>query len=218
VQKIINDIRNQPQLKSLPAFKVNYKIKLKESNLNEIVQKVESLLPQYVNENIKLKISLIEKELYVMADIVRMQEAIINLVKNASDAMPEGGELTLSTGLANFQDETIYTWNNYIPSVCALFSVEDEGIGMDKKICERAFEPFFTTKPGEGKGLGLPIAYGIIKQHNGSIKLDSSPGRGTKINVYLPLIKIMIRQMWPIPLNRSLIADGLNVSTCYSGR
>jgi signal transduction histidine kinase len=210
-----NDIRNQPQFKSLPAFNINYRIRLKELNLNEIVQRAELLLPQYVNGNIRLKMSLIEKDLYVMADIARMEEAIINLVKNASDAMTDGGVLTFSTGRVNFQNESIYTGNNWIPSVCALFSVEDTGMGMDKRTSERAFEPFFTTKPGMGKGLGLPIAYSIIKQHNGSIKMDSSPGKGTKVNVYLPLVKTVIRQMQPIPLSPSLIADRLNGDARY---
>ena len=202
-------------MKSLPAFNVHYKIRLKESNLNEIVQRAELLLPQYVNGNIRLKMSLIEKDLYVMADIARMEEAIINLVKNASDAMTDGGVLTFSTGRVNFQNESIYTGNNWIPSVCALFSVEDTGMGMDKRTSEGAFEPFFTTKPGMGKGLGLPIAYSIIKQHNGSIKVDSSPGKGTKVNVYLPLVKTVIRQMQPIPLSPSLIADRLNGDARY---
>ncbi|MDD5009572.1 MAG: ATP-binding protein [Syntrophorhabdaceae bacterium] len=210
-----NDIRNQQQFKSLSAFNVNYKIRLKESNLNEIVQRAELFLPQYVNGNIRLKMSLVEKELYVMADIIRMEEAVINLVKNASDAMTDGGVLTFSTGRVNFQDESIYTGNNWIPSACAVFSIEDTGTGMDKRTSERAFEPFFTTKPGMGKGLGLPIAYSIIKQHNGSIKVDSSPGRGTKVNVYLPLVKTVIRQMQPIPLSPSLIAGRLNGDARY---
>lgn len=212
---MMNDIRNQPQFKSLPAFNINYRVRLKELNLNEIIQKAELFLPQYVNGNIRLKMSLVEKELYVMADIAKMEEAIINIVKNASDAMTDGGVLTFSTGRVNFQDESVYAGNNYIPSVCALFSIEDTGIGMDQKTSERAFEPFFTTKPGMGKGLGLPIAYSIIKQHNGSIKMDSSPGKGTKVNVYLPLIKTEIRRVQPIPLSPSLIAGGLNGNARY---
>ena len=83
---------------------------------------------------------------------------------------------------------------------CAFISLADTGIGIDDKIKERIFEPFFTTKTGTSKGLGLPMAYHIIKQHGGSMKVESTPGQGTAVTVYLPLTRPEMVNMVPIPL------------------
>jgi two-component system cell cycle sensor histidine kinase/response regulator CckA len=192
--------QKQAQIKSLPAFSIYRKPRLKETDLNELVRTVEGLLPHCIHGNIGAKVTLSEKDLKIMADTALMQEALINIVKNAMDAMPDGGIFSLNTSRVSFENRSIPEGNNDNFGSCAFISLSDTGIGIDEKIKERIFEPFFTTKTGNGKGLGLPIAYHIIKEHGGSMKVESTPGQGTAINVYLPLAKPEIVNMIPIPL------------------
>ena len=192
--------QKQIQIKSLPVFSICRKFTLKETDLNEVVRMVEGMLPQYVNGNIGAKVTLSEEDLKIMADIALMQQALINLVKNAVDAMPNGGTFSLNTSRVNFEDESRLNGFNSIAGPCAFVSLADTGVGIDAKTKERIFEPFFTTKTGNGKGLGLPIAYHIIKEHGGSMKVESTPGQGTVISLYLPLAKPERVSMIPIPL------------------
>ena len=184
---MMESFQKQPQIKSLPAFSIYRNLRLKETDLNEVVRTVENVLPQYMHGNIGIKITLLEKNLKIMADMALMREALTHLVKNAMDAMPDGGIFSLNTGLINFEKRSIPEGNDNNYGPCAFISLADTGTGIDEKIKERIFEPFFTTKTGNGNGLGLPIAYHIIKEHGGSMKVESAPGLGTAINVYLPL-------------------------------
>jgi CheY-like chemotaxis protein len=123
-------------------------------------------------------------------DSGQIEQVLMNLTTNARDAMPHGGILTISTEVANLNNEFIKTHGYGEIGEYALISVSDTGMGMDKNTKERIFEPFFTTKEfGRGTGLGLAMVYGIIKQHNGYINCYSEPGRGTIFRIYLPLIK-----------------------------
>ncbi|MEW6108119.1 MAG: PAS domain S-box protein [Nitrospirota bacterium] len=159
-------------------------------NLNEIIIKVNKLLSRLIGEDIELKTSLSEKNLTVVADVGQIEQVLINLVTNARDAMPDGGSLTLETGLVELNREFIETHGYGRPGNYALLSVADSGTGMDRETMGRIFEPFFTTKEsGKGTGLGLSIVYGIIKQHEGYVNIYSEPGRGTIFRIYLPLIK-----------------------------
>ena len=196
----MESLQKQARIKSLPAFSVYRKSILKETDLSEIARMVEGALPQYMHGNIDAKVTLSEGGLRIMADIALMQQALTNLVKNAVDAMPDGGVLSLSTGLVHFAGESIPDGLNSVGGSCAVLFLADTGIGIDEKIKGRIFEPFFTTKSGSGKGLGLPIAYHIIKEHGGSMKLESMPGRGTAIHVYMPLSKPETAKVVPIPL------------------
>jgi signal transduction histidine kinase len=191
--------QTQVPAKSLPAFSVHREFRLKETDLNDIVRTVEEMLPQYMRGDIGAKVTLSEKDLRIMADTVLMQEALVHLVKNAIDAMPEGGTFSLNTSRLTFEN-TIPGSSNGGFGPCAFISLTDTGIGIDDKIKERIFEPFFTTKTGTSKGLGLPMAYHIIKQHGGSMKVESTPGQGTAVTVYLPLTRPEMVNMVPIPL------------------
>jgi hypothetical protein len=191
---------SQSQIKSLPPFIYNRKIQLREADLNRIVSGVESLLPKYAAATINFKTALEGENLRVMADSARMGEALLHLIKNAKDAMPSGGQLTFETRRVDLESTPIEVGNAQLTGTCALCSVSDTGTGMNAETLKRAFEPFFTTKEGEGKGLGLPIAHHIIKQHKGSINVQSAPGKGTTVNIYLPLLTGEPVEAMPIPV------------------
>jgi two-component system cell cycle sensor histidine kinase/response regulator CckA len=156
-------------------------------DLNTVVHGLEKMLRRVVTENVELTIDTASKLGSVNADPVHMEQVILNLVVNARDAMPSGGKLIISTGHLISPndigaDESLLRAGSYIT-----LSVSDTGIGMDATTRARVFEPFFTTKElGKGTGLGLSTVYGIVKQSNGHIAVDSEPGRGTKFTLFLP--------------------------------
>ena len=176
--------------RSLLAFSRKQIISPKPVSLNDIIQRTEGLLSMLIGEDIELSIILTDKNLTVMADAVQIEQVVINLATNARDVMPEGGRLTIRTDLVNFDHEFIRTLGYGKLGLYACISVEDTGEGMDEKTKARIFEPFFSTKEvGKGTGLGLAMAYGMVKQHDGYIIADSEPGQGTTFMIYLPLIK-----------------------------
>lgn len=204
---MVKDYESQFQIKSLPPFIYNKKVHLKESDLNEIISGMKSLFPQYADRGIDFKMMLAGTDLRVMADIARMEEVLMHLIRNAGDAMPGGGLLTLKTKKISFDTKSIMVDNGELSGTCAFCSVSDTGTGMDGQTRERIFEPFFTTKDDVNKGLGLAIAYHIIRQHNGSMNVESYPGKGTTVNVYLPLLRIEAYKAKPIPLPASIMTE-----------
>ena len=142
-------------------------------DLNEVVREASSLLRRLVRENIRLKLQCEPVSLPVYADRSQLEQVLVNLVVNASDAMPEGGELSLRTAARDGS------------SVC--FEVQDSGLGIPTELQERIFEPFFTTKGVEkGTGLGLSVVHGIVTGHGGHVELESRVGKGTLFRVVLP--------------------------------
>ncbi|GAB4413546.1 MAG: hypothetical protein OHK0032_09650 [Thermodesulfovibrionales bacterium] len=192
--------------RGLLAYSRKQIIDLRPENLNEIIRDFERFLRRIIGEDIGLKTILSDKNLIVMADSSQMQQVIMNLATNARDAMPDGGELVIETGISEMDEDYVKRHGYGEPGMYALMSVTDTGIGMDEKTRERIFEPFFTTKEmGRGTGLGLSIVYGIIKQHGGFINVYSEPGRGTTFKVYLPLVKpgieegLTVQEFTPYP-------------------
>ena len=159
-------------------------------DLNAIVRGLEKMLRRVLSENVDLTIRTAPGLGFIKADPVQMEQVLLNLVVNARDAMPKGGHLTISTAAQRIEsdsgrDETFIRAGDYVT-----LSVADTGIGMDAATRERIFEPFFTTKEvGKGTGLGLATVYGIVKQSNGHIGVDSEPGRGTTFYVSLPRVE-----------------------------
>jgi PAS domain S-box-containing protein len=158
--------------------------------LNQIIENLHILMTRLIPENIELKTSLTKEDLTIMADAGQIEQVVMNLVSNAVDAMKDGGDLVIKTEFAiagEFDDTNGYgKTGNY-----AILAIADTGKGMDEKTMERVFEPFFTTKEvGQGSGLGLAMVYGIVKQHNGFIRVKSEPDHGTTFKIYLPLLDI----------------------------
>ncbi len=171
---------------SLLAFSRKQVINPQPVKLNEIVKRVEKLLSRLIGEDIEMKTVYSEKDITVVADSGQIEQVLMNLATNARDAMPDGGQLIIKTELVELDDDYSRSFADDDTGKYALISVSDNGAGMDEKTRERIFEPFFTTKdPGRGTGLGLSIVYGIIKQHNGFIDVQSEPGKGTAFNIYL---------------------------------
>jgi signal transduction histidine kinase len=199
---MIASYQKQPQIKILPAFSIDEKQRLKETDLNEITRMVEGLLPQYVNRDIDVTITLLEKNLKIMADMALMKEAVTHLLENAMDALPGSGKFSLSINRVNFEIESLLDGDDSMLGACAFISLSDNGVVIDKKIKEKLFEPFYITG-NQGKGFVLPIAYRIIKQHQGSMKIERRLGQAAEVNLYLPLTRPEIASMLSIPLSAS---------------
>jgi signal transduction histidine kinase/ActR/RegA family two-component response regulator len=157
-------------------------------NLNETATELLQMLPRVIGDHIRTTASLGQGLSRVKADASQMEQVFLNLVLNARDAMPMGGRLTIRTANVELDEEKLAAEGLAVPpGSYAMLSIGDTGTGMDVATRERAFEPFFTTKPkGKGTGLGLATVYGIIDQSGGAVYLDTAPGLGTTVRVYLP--------------------------------
>ncbi len=170
-------------------------------SMNAIIKKVDLLLMRLIGENIELKTMLTDDDVSVLADAGQIEQVLMNLATNARDAMPEGGYLFIETERIEFSEESAKAHEFGKRGAYALITVTDSGAGMDEKTRQRIFEPFFTTKEvGQGTGLGLSIAYGIVKQHNGTITVYSEEGRGTTFKIYLPVVPTSEKQRQPVEL------------------
>ncbi|MEE9524632.1 MAG: PAS domain S-box protein [Thermodesulfovibrionales bacterium] len=174
--------------KGLLAFSRKQIIDLKPIRVNDVISSSEKILSRLIGEDIELSVKLSEDDLVIMADSVQMEQVLMNLVTNARDAMPDGGVLTIRTDSMEMDNEYIDAQGYGEPGPYAAISITDTGIGMNEETKERIFEPFFTSKDlGRGTGLGLSTIYGIVKQLNGYINVESEPGRGSSFKIYFPL-------------------------------
>lgn len=159
-------------------------------DLNSIVRRVEKLLLPLIGEDIELAAELSDADLIVQADAGQLEQVLMNLAANARDAMPQGGNFSIRTERTAFDAEQARIHGVPAAGSFAVLSVSDTGSGMDQATRLKIFEPFFTTKEvGRGTGLGLAMAYGIIRQHNGTISVYSEPGKGATFKIYLPLLQ-----------------------------
>jgi PAS domain S-box-containing protein len=160
-------------------------------NLNEVIRKVERLLLRLMGEDVELKTILTDSDIIVLADAGQIEQVLMNLATNARDAMPDGGYLYIETQLTDLDEVSAKTRDLRKHGMYAIITVTDSGMGMDEKTRDRIFEPFFTTKDvGTGTGLGLAMAYGIIKQHGGYVEVESEVGMGTTFRIYLPVHQV----------------------------
>ena len=175
--------------RSLLAFSRQTPAEPRPLDLDIGLKDARELLAPLIPDSIEFSVDSPEDLDWVSADPTQLQQVIVNLVVNARDAMPDGGELSI---LAS---------NRWIEPAAAIrlglpksgryveISVADSGIGIDEQVCSRIFDPFFTTKaPGKGTGLGLATAYGIVREGGGAIEVESRVGVGTTFRVLLPSV------------------------------
>jgi PAS domain S-box-containing protein len=180
---------------SLLAFSRKQIIFSRPVNINHIITEVSKLFNRVIGEDIELKLVLRGEDIIVMADPNQMEQVLMNLATNGRDAMPDGGLLTIKTETVEIDQKFIKENGFGTEGKYALISVTDTGSGIKKAIMDKIFDPFFTTKEeGKGTGLGLSIVYGIIKQHNGDIRVYSEPGEGTTFKMYLPITEVKERE------------------------
>jgi len=189
----------------LLAFSRKQIVKPKILNLNDVVNEVDNMLSRLIGENIAICTILERNIRLIKIDPTQLEQVILNLAINARDAMPMGGKLTFRTENIVFKKDqrlrdVVITKGSYVK-----FSVTDTGIGMDSEIQSHIFEPFFTTKDrGKGTGLGLSTIYGIVKQSDSYITVDSVVNKGTCFTIYFPC--------QDSPVDESMIVKKRNLS------
>jgi PAS domain S-box-containing protein len=176
----------------LLAFARRQPLKPENCNVNALVNGFESVLRRAVDGSILFAIELDPDMGTVSLDPQRFEAAILNLVMNARDAMPDGGKLLLKTAMVDLREHEVGT---LAPGRYAHVLLVDDGHGMDAETARRAIEPFFTTKAvGRGTGLGLSQVHGFITQSGGDLVINSTPGVGTFVGIYLPLVDAPARE------------------------
>ena len=172
----------------LLAFSRKQLMEFSPLDVNELITAFERLLRHSLREDVILKLDLADSIPPVNGDAGQLEQVLMNLAVNAQDAMPDGGTLSLKTTHIRTDDGFLEAHPEISPGSYVLLTASDTGTGMPPEVREHIFEPFFTTKEEErGTGLGLATVYGIIKQHDGYIYLDSEPGTGSTFMVYLPV-------------------------------
>ncbi len=154
---------------------------------NRIIGETTKTLPRMIGENIRCTFLLAEDIWFVKIDPVQLDQIVLNMTLNARDAMPDGGDFTITTGNVVLVEEDCIAVPDAVPGEYVQIIFRDNGIGMDSETIAKIFEPFFTTKGiGKGTGLGLSSIYGMVRQNNGYIQVKSEPGQGSEFVVFLP--------------------------------
>lgn len=194
------------------AFSRNQELELEVVNVNQLIGSFMEMAPRLVRKNVHVVSDLCEEPLWIEADTSKIEQILLNLTVNASDAMPAGGDLILSTQAVYLEDPwqsgfTQLEAGNYI-----LLSAEDTGEGIPLETIQHIFEPFFTTKKADqGTGLGLATVHGIVQQHKGDVMVTSQPGQGTRFVVALPRFAEAVPE--PLPLQPSSVPRDTTLAT-----
>ncbi len=173
----------------LLAFSRKQLLQPKDVNLNDIVSDLHSMLRRLIGEHVELSTIFYGPEMpHIRADPGQIEQVIVNLVVNARDAMPGGGEITIETSsVVVASDSPLLGEEGAEAGTYAVLAVRDTGVGIEPGMVKQLFEPFFTTKKvGDGTGLGLATVYGIVRQSGGFLGVSSAPGRGSTFTIYLP--------------------------------
>ncbi|MBI5247993.1 MAG: PAS domain S-box protein [Desulfomonile tiedjei] len=190
LQKIIRSARHGADLvQRILTFSRTTETTPRPVDLNSVVHHMKDILARTFPKIIQIDLALAEDLLYINADYSQVEQVLINLALNAKDAMPNGGRLLIQTANVCLNEEYCRTHLLAREGDYVALTVADTGHGMAKEIQDHIFEPFFTTKePGKGTGLGLPMVYGIVKQHGGFINFESESGRGTTFRIFIPAL------------------------------
>ncbi len=181
--------RASEMTKQLLGFARKGKPCFQEVRANDVAGAVLSLVRQTFDRSIAVREELAPDLWSVTGDPGQIEQTLMNICINARDAMPSGGTLLVSSRNVELGDrrQRLPVGEGLRPGPYVLMAVEDTGTGIEPDVMERIFEPFFTTKePGKGTGMGLALAYGIVRSHGGTIDVESNPGRGTAFRIYLP--------------------------------
>ena len=164
-------------------------LELKTIDLRDIVSGFETILRRTIREDIKIEIHVQSRPGLIRADVAQIEQILLNLAVNAQEAMPGGGLLKIEVTSIILNQISPSQYAVVPPGSYVMLSVSDTGKGMGQAVLDCLFEPFFTTKErGKGTGLGLPMVYGIVKQHGGHISVHSEPDHGTSFKIYLPKV------------------------------
>jgi signal transduction histidine kinase/ActR/RegA family two-component response regulator len=188
--------------RQLLAFSRKQVWTLEVLDLNQVVSHFEKMLRRIVREDIRFGIVATPNLECTKADRGQVEQLLMNLVVNARDAMPQGGELTIAT--ANVVLDTAFVREHVgaVPGRYVALTVQDTGCGMTPEVLARIFEPFFTTKgPASGTGLGLSTVFGLVQQSGGHITVDSAPGVGTTVTSYWPVVEDEVAAAAPLATN-----------------
>jgi PAS domain S-box-containing protein len=174
--------------RKLLAFSRKQVLEMKAVDMERIIENMTKMLKRLIPENVTLLFDSQAHGQKVLADPTQMEQILMNLVVNARDAMPDGGQLKVNTSEVDLDEKQVADKANLKPGSYLRLSVTDTGIGMSSEVQDKIFEPFFSTKDvGKGTGMGLATVYGIVNQHNGYIEVQSEPGKGSKFSIYLPV-------------------------------
>lgn len=196
----------------LLAFARRQPLDPKAIDVNQLIRGMDELLRRSSGESIRLAIDLAPKLWPALTDAHQLENAILNLVINARDAMPQGGTLTIATANETFSANTRFGQEEIEAGSYAVVSVSDTGVGMSAETLAKVFEPFFTTKPiGQGTGLGLSMIYGFAKQTRGHVTIESALGRGTTFRLYLPRVHGSVQSNVVVPVATTASGSGETV-------
>jgi two-component system, cell cycle sensor histidine kinase and response regulator CckA len=193
-RRLLNNIESSAKYGSEMAHQVLSFVKGAEGvhtklNPQKIVQDVYRQMEQIIPDNIRVHTRISENILSIMGDVTQLHQVLINLCTNARDAMPQGGELTVTAENTVVSKEMAEDYSGVTGGEYIVFSISDTGAGIPSSEIHKIFEPFYTTKEvGKGTGLGLSISIGIIKGHHGFITVESVIGKGSTFKIFLPVV------------------------------
>lgn len=182
--------RAEKLTQQLLAYSRKQILQPKVLEINAHIADIKKMLHRMVGEDMEIVASLDPELGRIKADPTQLEQIVINLATNARDAMPQGGTMTIKTRNTDLDEKYAADHAGSRPGRFVMLEIADTGCGMDERTKQHIFEPFFTTKEvGKGTGLGMAMVYGIVKQSDGYIDVESEPGRGTTFRIYLPRIE-----------------------------
>jgi len=180
--------RGSELTQQLLGFARRGKLEIKDVDIHQSIQDTISIISRTIDRRIDVSLRMAANPSLVRGDPGQLDQVFLNLAVNARDAMPDGGQLVFETANIEYLSPADAAEHQLGAGAYIKATVRDTGTGMPRETRERVFEPFFTTKPkGKGTGMGLATSYGIVKSHGGAISIDSRPGEGTVVEVYLPI-------------------------------
>jgi CheY-like chemotaxis protein len=189
---MVNDVelaanRSATLTRQLLAFSRKQTLQPSSMDINTLLGNLQAMLSRTLGENITIALKPQAELWAALVDAGPLEVALLNLCINARDAMPQGGTVTLETANVALDDSFRDPYLDVKPGNYVRISITDNGCGIPPDVLDRVFEPFFTTKEqGKGTGLGLSMVFGFVKQSNGHINIQSEPGQGTTVRIYLP--------------------------------